>query len=67
MINMILCPNCRTIQREGTVCPLCSCPVTRKLTLQKRPPPTLEDQARKQHGFPSPYGTKTLAVAAPAH
>lgn len=24
---MTLCPNCRTMQKEGTVCGLCNCPV----------------------------------------
>lgn len=27
MIRMMLCPNCRTIRKAGTVCPLCGCPV----------------------------------------
>lgn len=27
MIQMTLCPNCRTIQRAGSICPLCKCPV----------------------------------------
>jgi len=27
MKNTILCPNCKTIQVEGTICRLCGCPV----------------------------------------
>ena len=27
MIRMILCPNCRTIQKAGTNCSICKCPV----------------------------------------
>jgi hypothetical protein len=26
-IVMRLCPSCGTIQKEGTICPLCKCPV----------------------------------------
>ena len=25
--KMVLCPNCKTIQKEGTVCNNCKCPV----------------------------------------
>ncbi len=63
MISMILCPNCRTIQREGDICPLCYCPVKR-ITVTKQPPPALEEQARRQHGFPSPYSVSHLIVSA---
>jgi len=24
---MTLCPNCKTMQKEGTICGLCNCPV----------------------------------------
>lgn len=27
MIRMTLCPNCRTIQKVGTNCTICKCPV----------------------------------------
>ena len=27
MIHMTLCPNCRSIQKAGSVWPLCKCPV----------------------------------------
>jgi len=27
MIRMTLCPNCRTIQKAGTTCSICKCPV----------------------------------------
>ena len=27
MVVMTLCPNCRSIQKAGTVCALCNCPV----------------------------------------
>lgn len=27
MIRMTLCPNCRTIQKAGTDCTICKCPV----------------------------------------
>jgi hypothetical protein len=27
MIRMVLCPNCRTIQKAGTNCSICKCPV----------------------------------------
>jgi hypothetical protein len=27
MIRMTLCPNCNTIQKAGTNCPICKCPV----------------------------------------
>jgi hypothetical protein len=26
-IKMVLCPNCKTIRKLGTICPLCTCPV----------------------------------------
>jgi hypothetical protein len=35
-IHMVLCPNCRTIQKAGTICPLCKCPV---LVASPPPPP----------------------------
>ena len=63
MVNMILCPNCRTIQREGEICPLCSCPVEKNYRVRKRTFPKLEEQARKQHGFPSPYAVQSLLWA----
>lgn len=28
MIRMSLCPNCRTIQKHGTACTICKCPIT---------------------------------------
>lgn len=42
MIRMTLCPNCRTIQKAGTVCTICKCPV------RPDPPPR-----RKEH-HPAP-------------
>lgn len=31
MLRMTLCPNCRTIQKEGTRCTICTCPVDKSL------------------------------------
>ncbi|GAG43956.1 unnamed protein product [marine sediment metagenome] len=28
MIRMTLCPNCETIQKAGTTCTICKCPIT---------------------------------------
>lgn len=30
MAAIMLCPNCRTIQKEGSICPLCGCPVSKE-------------------------------------
>jgi hypothetical protein len=27
MVHMKLCPNCRTIQKAGTTCSICKCPI----------------------------------------
>jgi len=35
MIRMTLCPVCRTIQKAGTVCTICKCPVI----VKQQPPP----------------------------
>lgn len=29
MVRMTLCPNCKTIQKAGTNCSICKCPVDR--------------------------------------
>jgi hypothetical protein len=39
MIQMTLCPNCRTIQKAGTCCSICKCPVEAKKIPPPSPPP----------------------------
>ena len=29
-VYMVLCPNCRSIQKAGTICPICKCPIPLK-------------------------------------
>ena len=29
MIRITLCPNCHTLQKAGTICSICTCPVER--------------------------------------
>lgn len=36
MIRMTLCPNCRTIQKAGTVCSICKCPVAHNPTPKRK-------------------------------
>ncbi len=52
MVNMILCPNCRTIQREGVICPLCSCPVEKHFDFHRDE--DRMERARNPKGFPPP-------------
>lgn len=35
MAKMTLCPNCRTIQKAGTDCTICKCPVPRLVLMQE--------------------------------
>ncbi len=65
MVNMILCPNCRTIQREGERCPLCSCPVEKDFQVVGKAVPRRREGARKEQGFPSPYAYHPMFLTAP--
>ncbi len=44
MVVMRLCPNCKTIQKAGTICPLCKCPV------EHPDKQTAEDKEKKRPG-----------------
>jgi hypothetical protein len=30
-MNIVLCPNCKTIQKMGTVCSICTCPIKQRV------------------------------------
>lgn len=49
MIQMTLCPNCRTIQKAGITCPICKCPIHMKCMIvhQPQPKPVAKNQKKK--------------------
>ncbi len=48
MVIMKLCPNCKSIQKAGTICPLCNCPV--EDSSDQVPAPEEEQKSAEQQG-----------------